>query len=121
MIRTFGPKKNEVTGTFRKQRNEEFHNVALQNMLLWADINETEADQAFNTYGEDRKLMNTLAGKCERKKPLRGCRYRRDINIEKGHEDTGYDGVDRIHKTHKGVNWWAVVEAITFWVRNFLH
>jgi stalled ribosome rescue protein Dom34 len=63
-----GPKRNEVTGGWRKLHNEELHNLyTLANIIRM--IKDGEIVRACSTYGEEKN-----AGKARRKETTRKTR-----------------------------------------------
>jgi hypothetical protein len=77
--RIFGPKRDEVTGGWRKLHNDQ--------------VKEDEIGGACSTNGEKRNAYKVLAGKPERKKPLGRPRRRWVDNIKTNLREIGWDGV----------------------------
>jgi hypothetical protein len=69
--RIFGPKRDEVTGEWRKLHSEELHNLYSS-----PDINRQNKSRRMRwagrvaRMGEERKLYKVLVGKSEGKRPL---------------------------------------------------
>jgi hypothetical protein len=69
--RLFGPKRDEVSGEWRKLRNEELNN-------LYCSLNIVSGDQfkknamggARSTHGGEKSCIQALVGKPEGKRPL---------------------------------------------------
>ncbi|PNF40039.1 hypothetical protein B7P43_G11623 [Cryptotermes secundus] len=70
VLRIFGPKRDEVTGSWRKLYNEELHN-------LYASVGHVAR------MGETRNAYRILVGKPEGKRPLGRPRSRWVVNIKK--------------------------------------
>jgi hypothetical protein len=81
--RVFGPKRDEVTGEWRKLHNEELNNlhsspsivrVVISRRMRWAGH--------VARMGEERGVHRVLVGKPEEKRPLRRPRRRWGDNIK---------------------------------------
>jgi hypothetical protein len=92
--RIFGPKRDEVTGEWRKLHNEELHDLyfpptvvrVIKSRLRWAGH--------VARMGEARGVYRFLVGKPEGKRPLGRPRRRWEDNIKADLQDVGY-GLDR--------------------------
>jgi hypothetical protein len=60
----FGPKRDEVTGEWKKLHNEELHNLYSSPDI----VRQVKANVA--RMGEERKVFKVLVGKPEGKRPL---------------------------------------------------
>jgi hypothetical protein len=92
VLRIFGPKRDEVTGGWRKPHNEELHN-------LYSSPNRMTKSRrmrgrACSTNVEKKNAYRLLVGKPEGKRPLGRPRRRWVDNIELDFRETGWDGVD---------------------------
>jgi hypothetical protein len=69
--RMFGPKKDEVTGEWRKLHNEELHNLYSSPDII-RQVNSRRMGWAGHVacMGEERKVYKVLGGKLEVKRPL---------------------------------------------------
>ena len=94
MRRIFGPKRDEVTGEWRKLHNEKLNNlypspsivrVIRSRIIRWAGH---EA-----RIGERRGVYSGLVGKPEEKRPLGGPRRRWEDNIKMNLQKVGCRGV----------------------------
>jgi hypothetical protein len=75
--RVLGPKRDEVTGEWRKLHNEELNNLSLPNIarrMRWAGH--------VARMGEERGVHRVLVGKSEGKRPMGRPRRRWEDNIK---------------------------------------
>jgi hypothetical protein len=93
--RIFGPKRDEVTGEWRKLHSEELHNLysspdiirqVKSRWMRWAG--------RVARMGEERKVYKVLVGKPEGKRPLGRPRRRWEDGIRMGLREIGLGGVD---------------------------
>jgi hypothetical protein len=91
--RIFGPKRDEVTGEWRKLHNEELHNLysspdnirhVKSRRMRWAGH--------VARMGEERKVNKVLVGKPEGKKPLGRPRRRWEDGIRMDLREIGLEG-----------------------------
>jgi hypothetical protein len=96
--RIFGPKRDEVTGGWRKLHNEELHGlysspsivrVIKARRMRWAGH--------VARMGEVRGAYNILVGGHEGRRPLGRPRRRWEDNIKMNLRETGFGDVDWIH------------------------
>jgi hypothetical protein len=89
--RIFGPKRDEVTGDWRKLHNEELHNLysspdiirqVKSRRLRWAGY--------VTRMGEDRKVYKVLVGKPEGRRPLGRPSSRWENGIRKDLREIGW-------------------------------
>jgi hypothetical protein len=77
--RIFGPKRDEVTGEFRKLHNEELHILySSPNIIRQIKARRMRWVGHVACMGEERKAYRVLAGKPEGKRPLGKPRHRWD-------------------------------------------
>jgi hypothetical protein len=95
--RIFGPKRDEVTGEWRKLHNEELHNLysspdiirqVKSRRMMWAGH--------MARMGEERKVYKVLVGKPEGKRPVGRPRRRCEDGITMDFGEIGLGGVDWI-------------------------
>jgi hypothetical protein len=98
VLRTiYGPRKDEVTGEWRKLHNGEFHNLyslphirrIIPRRLRWAGH--------VACMGEGRKVYRVLVGKPKGKRPLRRPKHRWEDGIKMDLMDIGWGAVEWIH------------------------
>jgi hypothetical protein len=81
--RIFGPKREEVTGGWRRLYNEELHNCTFHQMLLGFD-HIKEDGRYVARMGDMRNAYKHLVGKPEAKGTLGRTRRRWEDNIKDG-------------------------------------
>jgi hypothetical protein len=109
----FGPKRNEVTGDWRKLHNGEPHNLCLSTDII-RQIKSRRMRWAGHVArtGEGRNLYRVLVGKPEGKRPLERLRRRWEDGMKMDLREIGWGGVGWIHLAQDRVRWWAVVSAV---------
>jgi hypothetical protein len=108
----FGPKRDEVTGEWRKLHNRELHNLHSPPDII-RQIKSRRMRWAGHVarMGEGRKVYKVLVGKPEGKRPLRRPRHRREDGIKMYLRGVGW-GVEWIHLAQDRDHWQAVVNAV---------
>jgi hypothetical protein len=95
--RIFGPKRDEVTGEWRKLHNEELHNLySSPNIITQIKSRTLRWAGHVARMGEERNVDNVLMGKPERKRPLGRPRRRWEDGIRMDLRETGCGSVDWI-------------------------
>jgi hypothetical protein len=95
--RIFGPKRDEVTGGWRKLRNEELHNVySSPDIIRQVKSRRMRWAGQVARMGEQRKVYKVLAEKPEGKRPLGRPRRRWEDGIRLDLKEIGLRGVDWI-------------------------
>jgi hypothetical protein len=111
--RIFGPKKDEVTGEWRKFHNEELHNLysspdiirqVKSRRMWWAGH--------VARMGEEIKVYKVLVGKPEGRKPLGRPRCRWEGGVRMDLREIGLRGVDWIQLSQDRDRWRVVVSAV---------
>jgi hypothetical protein len=105
--RIFGPKRDEVTGGWRKKHNEELHNlirVIKSRRMRWAGH--------VARMGERRNAYRTLVGKPEGKRPLGRPRRTWVDNIKMDLREIGWGGMDWIDLAQDRDQWRALVNTL---------
>jgi hypothetical protein len=112
--RIFGPKRDEVTGGWRKLHNKELHGlysspsiirVIKARMMRWVGH--------VVHMGEVRGAYNILVRRPEGRRPLGRPRRRWEDNIEMDLREIGFGDVDWINFAQDRDRWWAVVNTVT--------
>jgi hypothetical protein len=111
--RIFGPKRDEVTGGWKKLHNKELHGlysspsivrVIKARRMRWA--------RHVMRMGEVRGTYNILVGRPEGRIPLGRPRRRSEDNIKIDLRETGFGDVDWFHLAHDRDRWRAVVNTV---------
>jgi hypothetical protein len=111
--RIFGPKRDEVTGGWRKLHNEELHNlysspskirIIKSRRMRWAGH--------VARMGEKRNVYRLLVGKAEGKRPLGKTRRRWIDNIKMELLEIGLSVVDWIGLAQDRYRWRALVNSV---------
>jgi hypothetical protein len=108
--RIFGPKRDEVTGEWRKMHNEELHNFYSS-----PDIIRKVKSRRIRWAGHvarKRKAYKVLAGKPEGRRPLGRPRRRWEDGIRMDLREIGLGGVNWIRLAQDRDRWRAVVSAV---------
>jgi hypothetical protein len=95
--RIFGPKRDQVTGEWRKLHNEELHNMYSSPDII-RKVKSTRMRWAGHVarIGEERKVYRVLVGKSEGKRPLGRPKRRWEDGIRMDLGEIGLRGVDSI-------------------------
>jgi hypothetical protein len=111
--RVFGPKRDEVTGKWRKLHNEELNNlyssfnivrVIKSRRMKWAGY--------VARMGEGRVVNRVLVGKPEGRRPLGRPRRRWEDNIKMDLREVGCGCVDWMELDQDRDRWRALVSAV---------
>jgi hypothetical protein len=98
LSRIFGPKRNEVTGEWRKLNNEELHILFLSpNIITQIKSRIMRWPGHVARMGEERKLCRVLVGNSNGKRTLLRPRYRWEDGIRMDLREIGWRSVDWIH------------------------
>jgi hypothetical protein len=112
--RIFGPKRDEVTGGWRKLHNEELRGlycspsiirVIKARRLRWVGH--------VARMGEVRGAYNILVGRLEGRRPRGRPKRRWEDNIKIDLWEIGFGDVDWIHLAQDRDGWWALVNTVT--------
>ena len=111
--RIFGPRRDEVTGEWRKLHNAELNDlyaspnivrVIKSRRMIWAGH--------VMRMGERRGVYRVLVGKPEGKKLLGRPRRRWEDNIKMDLQEVGCEGVDWIDLAQDRDRWRALMNAV---------
>jgi hypothetical protein len=111
--RIFGPKRDEVTGGWRKLHNGELHDlyssssiirIIKSRRMIWAGH--------LARMGKKRNVYKLLVGKPEGKRPLGRPRRRWLDNIRMGLAEVGWGDVDWIGLAQDRDRWRALVNSV---------
>jgi hypothetical protein len=109
----FEPKRDELTGEWRKVLNADLHNLYLSPNII-SQITSRQMRWAGHVarMGKYREVYKVLVGKPEGKRPLRRPRLRWEDGIRMDLREIGLGDVDLI-RLAEDVDWWrAVVNAV---------
>jgi hypothetical protein len=114
--RVFGPKRDEVTGEWRKLHKEELNDLySLPNIVRMVKSRRMRWAGHVARMGEDRGVYRVLVEKPEGKRPLGRQRRRWENNIKMDLQEVGGGGGDWMELAQDGDRWRALVGT----VRNF--
>jgi hypothetical protein len=114
--RLFGPKRDEVTGEWRKLHNEELNDLySLINIVRVVKSRQMRWAGHVARMREDRVVHRVLVGKPEGKRPLRRLRHRWEDNIKMDLQEIGGGHGDWMELAQDRDRWQACVGT----VRNF--
>jgi hypothetical protein len=111
--RIFGPKRDEVTGEWRKLHNEELRDlysspsiirITMARRMIWTGH--------VARMGERRNAYRLLVGKPEGRRPLGRPRHRWLDNIRMDHVEVGWGDVDWIGLAEDRGRWRALVNSV---------
>jgi hypothetical protein len=111
--RIFGPKRDRVTGGWRKQHNEELHNSYFSPSIIRI-IKSRRMRLAGHVarMGEKRNVYSLLVGKRVGKRPLGRPRRRWIANIKMDLLEMGVNVLDWIGLAEDRYRWRALVNAV---------
>jgi hypothetical protein len=111
--RIFGPKRDEVTGGWRKLHNEELRNLYSSPRIIRM-IKSTRMRWAGHVarIGEKMNAHRILVGNPEGKRPLGRQRRRWVDTIKMDLREIGWDGGDWLYLAQDNDQWRALVNAV---------
>jgi hypothetical protein len=111
--RIFGPKRDEVTGGWRKLHNEELHGLYSSPIIIRV-IKARRMRWAGHVarMGEVRGAYDILVGKSEGRRPLGRPRRRWEDNIKMDLREIGFGDVDWINLAQDRDTWRAFVNTV---------
>ena len=110
--KVFGPKRDEVTGEWRKLHNELNDLYSLPNILRVVKLRRMRwAGHGVRT-GEDRGVHRVLVGKPEEKRPLGRPRRRWEDNIKMDLQEVGGGRGDWMELAQDRDRWRALVDMV---------
>jgi len=110
--RVFGPKRDEVTGAWRKLHKEELRDLySLSNIVRVVKSRRKRWAGHVARMGEGRGVYRVLVGKPEGKRPLGKPRRRWEDNIEMDLQEVGRGG-DWMELAQDRDSWRALVNTV---------
>ena len=111
--RIFGPKRDEVTGEWRKLHNEELNDLYCSpNVVRVIKSRRMRWAEHVARIGEGRCVYMVLVGKPGGKRPLGSTRRRWEDNNKMDLQEVGCGGMDWIELAHDRDRWQALVNAV---------
>ena len=118
VLRIFGPKRDVVTGEWRKVHHEDLNELYSSPNIVWV-VKLRRVRWVGHTIcmAGSRGIYRVLVGKPEGKRPLGRCRHRWEDNIKLDFQEVGCGGMDWIQLGQDRDRWQAHVNAIiNLWV-----
>jgi hypothetical protein len=111
--RIFGPKRDGVTGGWRKLHNEEIHNLySSPSIIRIIKLRRMRWAGHVARMGEKKNVYRLLVGKPEGKRPLGRPRRRWMDNIKMNPLEMGMNVVDWIGLAQDRYRWRALVNSV---------
>jgi hypothetical protein len=111
--RIFSPKRDEVTGEWRKLHNEELYYLySSPNIIKTIKSRRMRWAGHVARMGEKRTAYRILVGKPEGRRPLGKLRRRWVDNIKMDLKEIGWDGVDWVALAQDRDHWRALVNTV---------
>jgi hypothetical protein len=111
--RIFGPKRDEVTGKWRKLHDKELHILySSPNIIRQIKSRRMWLAGHVARMGEERNVYRALMGKPEGKRPLERPRHRWEDGIRMDLGEIGWGSVDWLQLAQDRDRWWALVNMV---------
>ena len=109
----FGPKRDEVTGEWRKLHNEELNDLYFSPNIVWEiKSRRIRWEQHVACMGEGRGIYRLLVGKPKGKRPLGRPRRIWEDDIKIDFQEVECAGMDWIEVAQNRNRWRALVNAV---------
>jgi hypothetical protein len=110
--RIFGPKRDGVTGDWRKLHNDELQDMYSSPNIIRMKSRRMRWAVHIARLGEKRNAYKILVGKPEGKRPLGRPRHWWVDNIKIDLRETGWDGMDWIDLAQDRDQWRSLVNTV---------
>ena len=111
--RIFGPRKDEVTGEWRRLHNEELNDLYSSPIIVWViKLGRMRWAGHVAHMGEERGVYRVLVGKPERRRPLGRPRRMWADNIRTDLQEVGCVYMDWIGLAQDRDRWRTLVSAV---------
>jgi len=111
--RIFGPRRDEVTGEWRRLHNEELNDLySSPNIVQVIKLRIMRWAEHVAHMGEERGVYRVLVGKPEGKRPLGRPRHRWVNNIRTDLQEVGCGYMDWIGLAQDRHSWWTLVSVV---------
>jgi hypothetical protein len=111
--RIFGPKRDEVTGEWRKLHSGELHNLySSPDIIRQIKSRRMRWVGHVARIGGGKNVYRVLMGKPKGKRPLGRSRRRWEDGIKMDLRETGWVGMEWIHLAQDRDRWRAVVNTV---------
>jgi hypothetical protein len=111
--RIFGPKRDEVSGEWRRLHNEELNDLySSPNIFRVIKSRRMKWAGHVACMGEGRSAYRILVGRPEGRRTLGRPRRRRDDNIKMDLQEVGWGGMDWIDMAQDRDRWRALVSVV---------
>jgi len=110
--RVFGPRRNKVTGEWRKVHNKELNDLYCSPNIVWVIKSRRRWTRHVAHRREKRGVYRVLVGKPDGKRPLGRPRHRWEDNIKMDLQEGGCGGMDRIKLAQDSDRWHALVNMV---------
>jgi hypothetical protein len=111
--KVFGPKRDEVTGEWRKLHNEELNDLySLPNIVRVVKSKRMRWARHVARMGKNRVVHRVLVGKPEEKRPLERPRRRWEDNIKMDLQEVGGDRGNWMELAQDRDRWRALVGTV---------
>ena len=111
--RIFGPRRDKVTGEWRKLYNEELNGLySSANIVRVIKLRRMRLEVHVVRMVEGRGVYSVLVGKPQGKRPLGRPKHRWEDNIKMDFEEVGCEGMDWKKRAQDRDKWRAFVNAV---------
>ena len=114
LSRIFGPKRDEVTGEWKKTHKGELNDLYCSPNIIWVTkLRTMRWEGGVSRMGEWKGVYRVSVGQSEGKRSLGRPRRRWEDNIKMDLQEVGCGGMGWIDLAHDRGSWLALVNAVT--------